>query len=188
MRGLALAMLLLCGGCSAQRSPPPATRFADLPVSGSLNDAKRAGFGDCFNFTAIDMRCRRHGVMLLGKGPFEAAVDLIGSDGSGGFDALVLWDDRDQEGVYPVTDALERQGWLQCMTAIDERGDQLIYTRPGSPVWIAMDLSYWGKRRLRILPEWNHHERRCTPGKERVGGAFKDAPGTSAAPRRAAGQ
>jgi hypothetical protein len=30
-----------------------------------------------------------------------------------------------------------------------------------------MDLSYWGKRRLRILPPWNTRDERCQPRSER---------------------
>jgi hypothetical protein len=26
-----------------------------------------------------------------------------------------------------------------------------------------MDLSYWGKRRLRVIPEWNKREPGCKP-------------------------
>lgn len=177
MRRAALAILFVASGCQPHRPPPETTSYLGLPVSGSLSDARRAGFDDCFNFSAIDMRCRRHKVTIMGEGPFEAAVDLVGGDGSGGFEQLTIWHDRDQEGVYPITDRLEAQGWQQCMTQVDERGDQLIYTRRGSPVWISMDLSYWGKRRLRVLPNWNRRDLRCTPGSTRISGSFKDSPG-----------
>lgn len=162
-RRTALLVLFLCAGCAPYRPPPPPQSFAGLPISGSLADAQRAGFGGCFNYTAIEMRCRRHNVMLMGHGPYEAAVDLVGGYGEGGFDQVTLWSEDDQEGVYPVTDLLEAQGWQQCMTGNPERSDQLIYTRPGSPVWITMDLSYWAKRRLRVIPAWNRRELGCTP-------------------------
>jgi len=161
-RTMALA-LLLCAGCAPHRPPPALQSYDGLPVSGSLADARRAGFAACFNYTAIDMRCRRHDVRLLGQGPYEAAVDLAGGDGGGGFAQLTLWSDGDQEALFPVTDQLEKQGWQQCMTGTDERGELLVYTRSGSPVWVAMDLSYWGKRRLRVLPAWNRRELTCKP-------------------------
>jgi hypothetical protein len=107
------------------------------------------------------MRCRRNGVMFLGHGPFNAALDLNGGNGGGGFDQLTLWHDRDQNAAIPLVTALERQGWRECFTGEGHKGDQAIYTRPGLPVRISMDLSYWGKRRIRVIPEWNVRERRC---------------------------
>ena len=107
------------------------------------------------------MRCRRAGVMFLGFGPFNAALDLNGSNGGGGFDQLILWHDRDQNAAIPIGSALERQGWRSCFTGEGHRGDQAIYMRPDAPVRISMDLSYWGKRRLRVIPEWNNREPRC---------------------------
>ena len=91
-------MLFLCmslSGCGTYQPPPPHTVFGGLPVSGSLADARFAGFTVCAS-DATGMRCRKHGVFLLGQGPFDAAVDLRNSDGSGGFDQLAVWDDRDQ--------------------------------------------------------------------------------------------
>jgi hypothetical protein len=99
--------------------------------------------------------------MFLGFGPFNAALDLNGSNGGGGFDQLTLWHDRDQNAAVPVGNALERQGWQVCFTGEGSRGDQAIYTRPNAPVRISMDLSYWGKRRLRVIPEWNNRDPRC---------------------------
>lgn len=108
------------------------------------------------------MRCRRNGIFLLGQGPFNAAVDLAGSDGSGGFNQLTIWHDRDQYAVYAMGDAVEREGWKSCSTGVDDRGDQIIYARRGAAVKFSMDLSYWGKRRFRILPTWNRTERNCS--------------------------
>jgi hypothetical protein len=99
--------------------------------------------------------------MFLGFGPFNAALDLNGSNGGGGFDQLTLWHDRDQNAAIPVGNALERQGWQVCFTGEGSRGDQAIYTRPNAPVRISMDLSYWGKRRLRVIPQWNDRDARC---------------------------
>ncbi len=99
--------------------------------------------------------------MLFGTGPYEAAVDLVGNDGGGGFDQLTLWQPQDQYAVYKITDVLDRQGWKNCSTGEGERGDQIIYTHAGMPVRVSMDLSYWGKRRLRLIPDWNKKERRC---------------------------
>lgn len=153
--------LFLLSGCGPHLKPPPSVSFAGLPVSGSLADARRAGFTNCVQPDWNSMRCRRHYVMLEGAGPYEAAVDLAGGDGSGGFDQLVLWHDDDQYAVYKITDVLDHQGWHSCSTGTEDRGDQMIYTRPGERVRISMDLSYWGKRRLRVIPDWNKQERRC---------------------------
>ncbi|CAN5545255.1 hypothetical protein BH10PSE14_BH10PSE14_24500 [soil metagenome] len=153
--------LLLLAGCGPHRPPPARVMFAGLPASGSIADARRAGFTDCMQPDAISLHCARHGVMFAGTGPYEAAVDLVGGDGSGGFDQLTLWHQRDQYAVYAITEALDRQGWQHCNTGTDDRGDQMIYTRKGAPVRISMDLSYWSKRRVRVIPAWNKTERRC---------------------------
>jgi len=153
------ALALLAGCDRPHRPPPPRLMFDGLPVSGSLADARRAGFTDCAS-DGNTLRCRRHDASLAGVGPYEAAVDLVGGDGGGGFDQVILWHGQDQYAVYRITDALEKQGWLSCSTMTAERGDQQIYTRKGAPVRISMDLSYWGKRRVRVLPNWSK-ERRC---------------------------
>jgi hypothetical protein len=147
-----------CGG--PDRPPPPPLSFEELPVSGSLKDALSAGFTSCREDTT-EMRCRRGGVMFLGFGPFNAALDLNGSNGGGGFDQLILWHDRDQSAAIPIGAALERQGWRSCFTGEGDRGDQAIYTHPRARVRISMDLSYWGKRRLRVIPNWNKREPGC---------------------------
>ncbi|MEG3178055.1 hypothetical protein U1872_17570 [Sphingomonas sp. RB3P16] len=154
----AMLLALLFAGCSAPPPPPASVSFGGLPVSGSLADAKRAGFIDCVSPNWGSQRCRRHGVYLAGAGPYEAAVDL--PDG-GGFDELTLWHDGDQYAVYKITDVLDRTGWRNCSTGDGERGDQIIYTKPGVAVRVSMDLSYWGKRRLRLLPASNRKEKRC---------------------------
>jgi hypothetical protein len=154
----ALALLAGCGG--PVRPPPPPLWFEGLPVSGSLADARKAGFGGCVEDRA-KMRCRRGGVMLLGQGPYDAALDLVGSGGGGGFDQLTLWHDKDQGAVIAVTAALERQGWRSCLTGEGDKGDQAIYVLEGAPVRISMDISYWAKRRLRVLPAGNKREPGC---------------------------
>lgn len=162
MRYYALLLILLLAACEPRRTPPPAQWFEGLPVRGSKADAQRAGFTDCIAMSAQTLRCRRHGVMLLGQGPYVAAVDLLYSDGSGGFDALILWHDRDQNAVATVGDLLEKQGWHTCRTGPNEnQGDQEIYTKAGALIRFSMDLSYWGKRRLRLLPELNQPTGRC---------------------------
>lgn len=159
-RALCLALLLLAG-CGDERPPPPTLMFHGLPVSGSMADARRAGFTDCIQPDWNSLRCRRHDAMLEGAGPFEAAVDFHSGDGSGGFDQLILWHARDQYAVYKITDVLDRQGWANCSTGAEGRGDQIIYTHKRMPVRVSMDLSYWGKRRLRLLPVASKKEPVC---------------------------
>ncbi len=144
---------LLLAGCGPQRTPPPSLLFEELPVRGSLADARRAGFTDCVQPDWDSLRCRRHGVTVKGAGPFEAAVDLAGHDGSGGFDELIVWHEADQYAVYKITDVLDAERWRNCSTGTGDRGDQIVYTRPGEAVRMSMDLSYWGKRRLRVIPD-----------------------------------
>lgn len=153
-----LTFLAGCGGSG--RPPPPPLSVEGLPVSGSLGYAQKLGFTKCWEYPT-EMRCRRDGIIFLGRGPFNAAVDLDGGDGGGGFDELTLWHDRDQNAFIAIGTALERQGWRSCYTGEGHRGDQAIYTRPNAPVRISMDLSYWGKRRLRLIPPWNVRERIC---------------------------
>ena len=149
----------LLSGCGGYQPPPPHVAYDGLPVSGSLADAHFAGFTECLADNA-SMRCRRHGVRVFGQGPFEAALDLDEGDGSGGFRQLTLWHDRDQSAVFPLGEALEHAGWRTCSTGENDRGDQAIYVRPHAPVRFSMDISYWGKRRFRILPAWSR-ERIC---------------------------
>ncbi|HEX8442206.1 MAG TPA: hypothetical protein VF631_01015 [Allosphingosinicella sp.] len=159
--GTLLATVALLAGCGGpDRPPPPPLSFDGLPVSGSLSYALKSRFTRCLEDTT-EMRCRRDGVMFLGFGPFNAALDLNGSNGGGGFDQLTLWHDRDQNAFLPIVAALERQGWRSCFTGEDDRGDQAIYTHARARARISMDLSYWGKRRLRVIPEWNNREPRC---------------------------
>lgn len=156
----ALMILGLLAGCGQHhRSPPPSLAFGGLPVSGSLADALRAGFNACIADN-VSMRCRRNGVMLNGHGPYDAAVDLDGGDGSGGFHQLTLWHDSDQDALVDVTDELRRNGWSECLTG-GNRGDEAIYTRENSPVLLALDLSYWSKRRLRVMPARNNMSVHC---------------------------
>ena len=161
LRSATLCTAMLCAGCEPAGEPPPSLFFSGLPISGGLADAQRAGFNTCFNTDAVHMLCRQHGVMLEDHGPYEASVGLEGSDGRGGFDQVTLWHDRDNNAVHKIADTLKHQGWNECFTGDDRAGDLAIYTLKGSPVRISMDLSYWGKRRLRIIPEWNQRERRC---------------------------
>ncbi len=163
LRSAALSAIMLCFGCKPIGEPPPTLHFAGLPISGNLNDARRAGFNNCFNLVADRMRCRRHRVMLQNLGPYEAAVDLAGGDGSGGFDEITLWHERDNYAVFGITEQIKRIGWKYCYTGMGRWGNQAIFTRDGAPVRISMDLTYYSKRRLRIIPEWNNRERRCRP-------------------------
>ncbi|TMJ11669.1 MAG: hypothetical protein E6G94_15395 [Alphaproteobacteria bacterium] len=153
MRRLAAAALALLAGCGGPtREPPAPLAFEGLPVAGDLAFAQRSGFTDCWEDTTA-MRCRRAGVMLLGFGPYNGAVDLDGSNGGGGFDQLILWNDWDQDSFLPVLAALKERGWKVCYTGQGNRGDQGIYRHEGVAARISIDLSYWGKRRLRIIPD-----------------------------------
>lgn len=146
-----MTVLLVLGGCTPHRAPPPSRSFAGLPVSGTLADAHRAGFTRCVS-DPVSMRCRRSAVVVERQGPYEAAVDLVGSDGNGGFDLLTLWNDRDETAVMAIGDALERRGWQSCITGHGDVGEQQIYTRPGVPFLFSMDVSYWMHRRMRLIP------------------------------------
>ena len=158
--GLPMALALLAGCGGPDHPPPPPLSFEGLPVSGSREDAEKAGFTWCVADTT-EMRCRKNGVTFLGHGPLNAAVDLNGRNGGGGFDQLTLWHDRDQNAVVLIGTLLERRGWRSCFTGEDRKGDQAIYTHERAPVRVSMDISYWGKRRLRLIPTWNNREPRC---------------------------
>lgn len=150
-----LALLMLVGCRGRDLYPPPTHSFEGLPVTGSLADARAAGFTRCIEDTTT-MRCRRPDVMLKGAGPYEAAVDLAGSDGSGGFDHLTLWHGSDQGALLTIGETLKRQDWHSCL-----KGDLEDYTRPGSPIRIAIDISYWGKRRAVVTHEGKEAKPRC---------------------------
>lgn len=127
-------------------------QFDNLPIRGSLADAHAAGFTNCVELPP-GLRCRKDGVMIEGRGPYSAAVELTNRDGSGGFTELILWHDSDQNAVFDIGDAFEAQGWAPCLTGEGNRGDFKIWTLKGAAVRLSMDISYWGKRRFRIIPE-----------------------------------
>ena len=158
-----LSLILLCTACGSGDPPPPRLTYAGLPVSGTLADAQGAGFDDCFNIDWNHMRCRRHGVMLAGQGPYEAAVDLDGRKGERGFEQLTIWHDRDNSALFAVTERLKQMGWKYCYTGSGRKGDQLVLARKDVAVKLSMDLSYWGKRRLRILPKGGGTGKSCEP-------------------------
>ena len=151
-RALAALVLAAVAACTSVAPSPPSVFFAGLPVSGTVSDARRAGFTACVDLDARHIRCRRHQVMLENVGPYEAAVDLTGSGGEGGFDHLTLWHDTDNDAVFRVGSALEQAGWARCLTGNGRAGDQAIYTRDDAPVRVSIDISYWGRRRLRLIP------------------------------------
>ncbi|MCH8617482.1 hypothetical protein LZ016_15395 [Sphingomonas sp. SM33] len=145
-------ILMQLSACGEDRRPPPASlKFGDLPVSGTLADARRAGFTACVPDN-VSMRCRREAVVFQRQGPFSAAVDLKGSDGAGGFDHLTLWHAADQNALIAIVNELKIDGWSECLTPSGQWGGQAIYQRKGAPVFISMDLSYWSKRRLMVFP------------------------------------
>jgi hypothetical protein len=147
-----LAVAIAAAACTPVAPPSPSLSFAGLPVSGTVGDARRAGFTGCVDLDARHIRCRRHAVMFEAAGPYEAAVDLAGSSGEGGFDHLTLWHDTDNDAVFRAAAALEAAGWARCLTGNGRAGDQAIYTRAGIPVRVSVDISYWGRRRLRLIP------------------------------------
>jgi hypothetical protein len=155
---LALYGAVIAGICWIRHEPdfppPPAVHFAGLPVSGNLRTARNAGLNDCFNIDAVNVRCRMHRMMFLGNGPYEAAVDLAGSKGQLGYDHLTLWSDDDQAALYAILISLYRLGWRSCHSENLVGGDQAIFTHAGAPARISIDISYYGKRRLRIFPNW----------------------------------
>lgn len=154
-------MLLALAGCTPEPGPPPpALRFEGLVVSGSRVTAGEGGFGGCIADN-VSLRCLRDDVRIVGQGPYRAAVELAGSDGAGGFDEVTLWHDTRQAAVLAVGNALLAQGWTLCRTGQEDRGDQLIYTKAGSPVRVSIDASYWNKRRVRIMPERGQPTGRC---------------------------
>lgn len=158
---IGLALLAGCGG--ATRSPPPGLTFDGVPVAGTLADARGAGFTRCYEDTTY-MRCRRDGIMLAGEGPYNGAVDLNGNDGAGGFDHLVIWSDESQSALLDVGHALRRDAWQFCFNGRDAVGREVLYWKPGEPVLIAIDLSYWGKRRARVFPAGAANAPRCADG------------------------
>lgn len=168
-----LIVILILGlvawmGRERNQPPPPTQWFAGLPVSGNLSNALRAGFDDCPQMDAVNVRCRRHGVMIYGNGPYEAAVDLRGSRGQSGFDHLTVWNVRDQSALYKVLASLHDRGWTSCHTEFSIGGGQAIFTHRASPVFVSVDLNYYGKRRLRVFPIWHSAELTgpCIPDKD----------------------
>lgn len=158
---VAIAVMLLAGGCQAERMTPPANLKVDgLPITGSIAFARSLGFTQCLDFNAY-FRCRRQGLSFAGEGPYSGAVDTRGPEGSGGFDQLTLWSEDDQFAVTAVGKRLIANGWQLCRTGTEDRGDQSIYRKAGSRVRVSIDASYWGKRRLRILPERGQPTGKC---------------------------
>lgn len=147
-----LLVLTLLASCHEARQPPTAFLFEGLPVSGSLTDAQRAGFTDCLSHN-VEMRCRKEGVFFQRHGPFSAAVDLQGGDGEGGFDHLTLWHSSDQSALVKITNDLRDQGWDECLTPVGGGWEgRAIYQRKNSPIFIALDLTYWDRRTLKVYP------------------------------------
>jgi hypothetical protein len=146
--------------CAPAPAPPPPNRVFDgLPITGNRHFAEAMGFTRCLD-TASALRCRREGVNLFGTGPYSAAVDLD-RNGRSGFRLLTLWHDGNQNAVHAVSDALGERGWHLCRTGWADRGDQEIWTKPGARIRVMMDLSYWGKRRVRVLPEQGQPTGHC---------------------------
>lgn len=147
-----VTLLLAVTGCAPNRPPPPETSFAGLPVTGDMAAARRAGFTRCINMDAVNVRCRKSGIRLFGQGPYVAALDMRGSEGQSGFRHVTVWSDEDQRALYQVPAALTGQGWRFCYTGSDRAGDQAVFEHPDVPFVMFMDISYWGKRRIRIYP------------------------------------
>nr|WP_140230968.1 hypothetical protein [Sphingomonas japonica] len=148
----------MLASCGPPLPPPPNRVFDGLPVTGVPAFAETLGFTPCFD-TSDSLRCRKDAVMVMGIGPFRAAVDV--RDGRSGFDQLTVWNDGNQDALFAVSKRLEQLGWQVCRTGQEDRGDQAIWTRAGAQIRFSMDLSYWGKRRLRLLPELGQPTGRC---------------------------
>ncbi len=146
MRRALLLPLLILAGCSAEPPPEPALKpvavFEGLPLSGNLATALAAGFGNCLD-DGRSLRCSKDGVRIMGVGPVKAAVDLVGAPQR--FDHVTLWHPTDQSGMLGLRDVLAKAGWQTCLTPDEER-----FWQPPSPVRLALDTNYWGKRRLVI--------------------------------------
>ncbi len=148
-----LGLTLLAGCERTPDVPPPANlSFEGLPVTGDLVFARSAGFTRCMEL-GRNLRCRREGIAFGGSGPYHGAVDAVGDEGRSGFHEVSLWSETDQSSLSRVGNQMVAQGWDQCRTGQEDRGDQRILTKAGSPVRMSIDITYWGKRRLRILPE-----------------------------------
>lgn len=163
-QGAFLATLLavtLLGSCGEARQPPATFLFENLPVSGSLADARRAGFTACVSHN-VDMRCRKEGVFFRKHGPFSAAVDLQGGDGAGGFDHLTLWHSSNQGALVEITNELRGDGWSECLTPLGSSWEgRAIYQRKDSPIFIALDLTYWDRRTLKLYRAASTKAPRC---------------------------
>ena len=124
----------------------PVAVFAGLPLSGNKATALAAGYGECLEATQ-GVRCRKDGVSIMGIGPLNSAVDLDAraADSSARFDHVTFWHGSDQSAVLPLKAALVNLGWQSCLTSEEER-----FWKPPAPLRIAMDTSYWGKRRVVI--------------------------------------
>lgn len=153
---LGSAILSACGPAAP---PPPDLAYEGLPVAGTRAFAERLGFTPCFD-TSNALRCRKERVSFRDAGPFRAAVDLAGR-GDSGFRQVTLWHDTDQNAFLTVSETLRNGGWHICRTGREDRGDQAIWRKAGEPVRISIDLSYWGKRRLRLLPEQGQPTGKC---------------------------
>jgi hypothetical protein len=149
MRTALLPALLILAACSdpiareAAKAPEkPVALFERLPLSGNLATAVAHGFGNCLD-DGRGIRCFREQVRVMGIGPVRAAIDMIGADRR--FDHVTLWHPSDQSAMLPLRDVLAKAGWRTCLTPDEER-----FWKPPSPVRLALDTSYWGKRRLVI--------------------------------------
>jgi hypothetical protein len=144
-----LGAMMAVAGCSdpiaeqaKEPALPPVAIFEALPLSGNLATAVAAGFGNCLD-DGRSVRCSKSGVRIMGIGPVKAAVDLIGAPAR--FDHVTLWHPTDQSGMLGLRDALTNAGWRTCLTPDEER-----FWKPPSPLRLALDTNYWGKRRLVI--------------------------------------
>lgn len=154
-RLIVLAALLLLASCDEPVSPPvrplrilPTLYFEGLPLAGTRATSDKAGFTTC-GPGVYGLRCRKE-VTLMGVGPVVAAVDLIPAKDGGPerFDHVTLYHEADQSALVPLGDALKAAGWQHCLGA-----DAESYGQPGSPIRIAIDTNYWGKRRALISIE-----------------------------------
>jgi hypothetical protein len=54
--------------------------------------------------------------------------------------------------LVAITNVMRNEGWSECLTPKGSGWEgQAIYQRKNSPIFIALDLTYWDRRTLRVF-------------------------------------